>query len=78
MGGYGMRLRDGSCQSLGASQGNRMRQSASVSGPGLFTRFMTGADPANRPSTLSGTDELLSRIKDLQRQIDGLKDQSGK
>ena len=72
--GGGMRLRDGSCQ----GQGNRMRQSASASGPGFFNRFFTGGNSIDRTSSTPGAGELLSAIKDLQQQIDDLKNQSRK
>ena len=76
MGGAGLRLRDGSCQGLG--QGSRVRQSANISGPGLFNRFFAGANFPRSTSSSVGTDELLSAIKSLQQQIDELKRQSGK
>jgi hypothetical protein len=75
MGGFGMRLRDGSCQGQGLGQGNRLSQSQNASGPGFFNRFFTGGNSAN---STSGAKELLSAIKDLQQQIDELKNQSGK
>jgi hypothetical protein len=78
MGGYGMRLRDGSCQGQGLGQGNRLRQFSNASGPGFFNRFFTGGNSMDRTSSTPGAGELLSAIKDLQQQIDDLKNQSGK
>lgn len=78
MGGYAMRLRDGSCQGRGLTQESAMVQSENASGPGFFNRFFSNENPAKRTSTASGTQELLSAIKDLQQQIDELKNQSGK
>ena len=73
-----MRLRDGSCQGQGLGQGKRMGQSRSASGPGFLDRFFAGGNPTNAASTASGTEALLSAIKDLKQQIDALKNQSGK
>jgi hypothetical protein len=78
MGGYGMRLRDGSCQGQSLGQGNRMGQPRSASGPGFLDRFLTGANSANGVSTAPGIESLLSAITDLKQQIDALKNQSGK
>ena len=77
-GGYGMRLRDGSCQGQGAGRGNRTGLSQNAPGRGFFTRFFQSENPIGRTSATTGTEELLSAIKDLQQQINDLKDQSGK
>ena len=75
MGGNGMRLRDGSCQGQGFGQGSRMGQSPKASGPGFFNRFFSGRSFSNRTSV---SEELLSAIKDLQQQINDLKNPEGK
>ena len=77
-GGYGMRLRDGSCQGQGAGQENRAGLSQNAPGPGFFKRFFKSENPLSRTSATSGTEALLSAIKDLQQQINDLKNQSGK
>ena len=77
-GGFGTRRRDGSCQGQGLGQENRMGQSQNASGPGFFNRFFAGGNLPNRTSSTLGTEGLLSAIKDLQQQIDDLKNQSGK
>ena len=78
MGGYGMRLRDGSCQAPGLDQGSRQGQFQNVSGPGLFNRLFTRGNSTSSTSTTPGTEDLLSAIRSLQQQIDDLKSQSGK
>ena len=78
MGGYGMRLRDGSCQAQGLGQGNRMGSFQNISGPGFFNRLFAGRNSTNNASTTPGTEELLSTIRGLQQQIDELKNQSSK
>lgn len=75
---FGMRLRDGSCQGQGSGQENRMGQSQNASGPGFFNRFFAGGNLPTGTSSTAGTEGLLSAIKDLQQQIDDLKNQSGK
>ena len=78
MGGYGMRLRDGSCQARGLGQGNFQSPFRNISGPGFFNRLFAGRNSTNNASTTPGTEELLSAIRGLQQQIDELKNQSGK
>lgn len=77
-GGNGMRLRDGSCQGQGPGRGNRTGLPQNAAGRGFFTRFFQSENPIGRTSATTGTEELLSAIKDLQQQINDLKDQSGK
>lgn len=78
MGGYGMRLRDGSCQARGWGQGGFQSPFQNTTGPGFFNRLFAGGNSTNRASTTPGAQELLSAIKSLQQQVDELKNQSGK
>jgi hypothetical protein len=78
MGGYGMRLRDGSCQARGWGQGGFQSPFRGTTGPGFFNRLFAGRNTTNSASTTLGTQELLSAIRSLQQQVDELKNQSGK
>ena len=78
MGGYGMRLRDGSCQAPELGQSDLQSPFRNTSDPGFFNRLFAGRNSPNSASTTLGTEELLSAIRSLQQQIDELKNQSGK
>ena len=78
MGGYGMRLRDGSCQAQGLGQGNIQSPFRSTSGPGFFNRLFAGRNSTNSASSPPDAEALLSAIRSLQQQIDELKNQSSK
>ena len=78
IGGYGMRLRDGSCQGRGLGQGNFQSPFRNTSGPGFFNRLFAGRNSTNSAPSPLGTEALLSAIRGLQQQIDELKNQSGK
>ena len=85
-GGNGKRFRDGSCADFGQYQAkgrgsalcpNWPRQSNNGRAPNFVDRFLGNGRQAGSP-TGSGLDWIKSAIDDLQRQINELRNLSGK
>jgi len=85
--GNGMRLRDGSCQGQGQGQGRgqgrgqgqgRLRnQTTGVIDRSFFERFCLGKSQGENTQSNPSRTALESAIKDLQQQIDELKNKAG-